>query len=35
MDSIIENAVFYNKKGNFISKAAAQLTQRDVTKFNI
>ena len=35
MDSIIENAVFYNKKGNFVSKSAAQLTQREVTKFTV
>ena len=35
MNSIIENAVFYSKKGNLVSKSSAQLTERQVTKFNV
>ena len=35
MDAIIANAIFYNKKGTLVSKSAAQLTQKEVTKFTV
>lgn len=35
MDSIIENAIFDNKKGAFLTKSSAQLTERQVTKFTV
>ena len=35
MDSLIENNIFENKKGALVSKYSAQVTERQVTKFNI
>ncbi|WP_195986680.1 DUF2922 domain-containing protein [Clostridium sp. D53t1_180928_C8] len=35
MDSLIANNIFENKKGALASKYSAQVTQREVTKFNI
>ena len=35
MDSLIVNNIFENKKGALVSKYSAQVTERQVTKFNI
>lgn len=35
MDSIIENNIFQNKKGAFVTKYAAQVTERQVIKFTV
>lgn len=35
MDLIIANDIFETSKGNFVSKSAAQVTERQVTKFEI
>ena len=35
MDAIIANDIFQTSKGNFVSKSAAQVTERKVTKFEI
>lgn len=35
MDLIIANDIFETAKGNFVSKSAAQVTERQVTKFEI
>ena len=35
MDSIIENNVFQNKNGAYITKESAQVVVRQVTKFTV
>lgn len=35
MDEIIANAIFSNKKGAYVTKSAASVTQKQVTKFTI
>lgn len=35
MDSIIENDIFYNKKGAYVSKESAQVTAKQITKFEV
>ena len=35
MDSIIENNVFQNKNGAYITKESAQVVARQVTKFTV
>ena len=35
MDSLIENNIFENSKGMLVSKYSAQVTERQVTKFNV
>ena len=35
MDAIIANDIFETSKGSFVSKSAAQVTERAVTKFEI
>ena len=35
MDAIIENKIFRNKKGDFMTKEGATLNQRESTKFEI
>ena len=35
MDSIIENNIFYNKKGAYVSKQSAQVTGKEITKFEV
>ena len=35
MDAIIANDIFETKKGTLVGKSAAQVTERQVTKFEI
>ena len=35
MNAIIDNNVFTNKKGDYITKESAVLTQRESTKFEV
>lgn len=35
MDSIIEQDIFASSKGGFVSKSAAYVTSREVTKFSL
>lgn len=35
MNTIIENNVFINKKGDYVAKESAALTQKETTKFEV